>query len=73
MEDIKAKVQAIVDKYAPTLSENGIMIRISKRYCEEAVDEDTRDVHQSGILNSLVDSITTAFAKRKKKQRAITI
>lgn len=69
MEDIKAKVQAIVDKYALTLSENGIMIRIAKRYCEEAVDEDTRDVHQSGILNSIVDSITTAFAKKEEKTK----
>lgn len=64
MKELKDKVQTLIDKYTPALSNNGLNITLSKRYFESEVNE------RSGVngIGAIFNSIERARDHKKEKK-----
>ena len=57
----------MISKYENAFFECGIKLEVSKKYCEEAVQEDTHENH--GLASLLVDRFINIFARRAEKAK----
>ena len=68
-QDLKSKVQDIVDKFKDDLANKGISIQVTKKYRETDIKEKTRGDYQFGIEHLIVDGIATELAKKDEKRK----
>ena len=65
--NIKEQVQALVDKYSPSLAEKGIKILVAKRYFEDKVDEFYSGT--SSVGGSIFNSIERAHNRKTENEK----
>ena len=63
--NIKEQVQALVDKYSPSLAEKGIKILVAKRYFEDNVDE----FYSGAVAGSILNSIERAHNRKTENEK----
>ena len=66
MQEFKAKAQELIDRYDESLSQNGLKIRISKRYFETDVHERWGSRGEGQQIFNIIDKVI-ADKKEKKK------
>lgn len=65
MKEFKEKVQSLIDKYSPELSQNGLRISISKHYFEEKAWERSGGSNAVGVI---LNDIERAADRKKEKE-----